>query len=126
MFEYKRAIKNIIDGDTLEASVDLGFHTYSRQRFRLVNYSAPEVHGQEKAFGIIAKSKLEELLPLESEVIFSSTKTEKFGRWLADVTYQGRSLSDLLVELGYGLPWNGRGTRPSFDLDRAYPIVPQR
>lgn len=46
-----------------------------------------------------------------------STKTEKFGRWLADVTLGGgESLATYLIKEGYGLPWDGSSKRPVFNL----------
>lgn len=122
MYEYQARIEKIIDGDTFEATVDLGFHTYSRQHFRLENYSAPEISGVEKEFGIIAQKKLEELLPVGEIIMLRSAKTEKFGRWLANVNWESGSLSDYLMKQGYGLAWDGRGPRPSFDLTKPFPV----
>lgn len=124
MYEYNAYIKRIVDGDTFDADVDLGFHTWGKQRFRINGYSAPEIRGVEHEFGVIAKAKLEELLPLESMITITSTKTEKFGRWLADLTLKnGSTITDYLIEQGYGLPWNGKGKRPPFDLKASYPIL---
>lgn len=63
-----------------------------------------------------AKAKLGEVLPIHSVVRLTSTKTEKFGRSLADVILSpGESLGDNLIKEGYGLPWDGSGKRPVFD-----------
>lgn len=124
MFEYRVIITRILDGDTFDATVDLGFHTYSKQRFRLTNYSAPEIRGEEREMGLIAKQKLEEMLPVGSEWAVRSEKTEKFGRWLAEIAWSdGQSLSSYLISLGYGLIWNGKGKRPRFD-PTVYPLHP--
>jgi len=80
MYQYNACVKRIVDGDTFDAEVDLGFHNWTKQRFRLNGYPAAEVRGVEKNIGIIAKAKLEELLPDGALIIISSTKTEKFGR----------------------------------------------
>jgi endonuclease YncB( thermonuclease family) len=122
MYQYNAYVKRIIDGDTFDAEVDLGFHTWSKQRFRVSGYSAPEIRGIEKNIGVIAKAKLEELLPINGQIILTSTKTEKFGRWLADVILEEYgSLTEYLIALGYGLPWDGKGKRPPFDPAQ-YPI----
>ncbi len=122
MFEYQANITRILDGDTFDATVDLGFHTYSKQRFRLLNYSAPEIRGEEREMGLVAKQKLEEMLPVGSECRIKSEKTEKFGRWLAEIAWSdGQSLSGHLISLGYGLIWDGKGKRPRFD-PTAYPL----
>lgn len=70
-----------------------------------------------------AKAKLEEVLPIHSVVRLTSTKTEKFGRWLADVTLSsGESLAAYLIKEGYGLPWDGSGKRPVFDPAGPSPV----
>jgi micrococcal nuclease len=122
MYQYNAYVKKIIDGDTFDAEIDLGFHTWSKQRFRLNGYSAPEIRGLEKSIGVMAKAKLTELLPINKLILLTSTKTEKFGRWLADVTLEDNGLlTEYLITLGYGLPWDGKGKKPYFDLAQ-YPI----
>ena len=124
MFEYQAKIEKIIDSDTVEFSVDLGFHIYFREQMRLVDYSAPEIEGSEKSIGLIAKQKLEEeLLPIGTTVLLRSKKTDKFGRWLADIQWTAdQTLTQFLMAQGYGLPWHeGQGPRPKFDLND-YPI----
>jgi micrococcal nuclease len=123
MYEYQATIIRIVDGDTFDADVDLGFHTISRQRFRIRGYSAPEMSGLEREMGSKAKEKLAEVLPLHSVIRLASAKTEKFGRWLADVTLEGGgALALYLIKEGYGLPWDGSGKRPVFDVKGAYPM----
>lgn len=122
MFEYKATIEKVIDGDTFEAMVDLGFYTLSKQRFRLSGYSAPEVRGNERDIGAIAKRRLEELLHTSMMITLTSKKTDKFGRWLAEIPWtNGQTLSELLIAEGLGLSWNGKGKRPLFDPAQ-YPI----
>lgn len=57
MYKYNAYIKRVVDGDTFDAEVDLGFHTWSKQRFRINGYSAPEIRGVEKDMGGNCKSK---------------------------------------------------------------------
>ena len=122
MYQYQAYVRKIVDCDTFDADVDLGFHNWTKQRFRLKGYSAPEVRGVEKNIGFIAKAKLEELIPEGALITLSSTKTEKFGRWLAEVALKdGSSLTEHLISLGYGLSWDGKGKKPKFSLSR-YPI----
>ena len=80
-----------------------------------------------RIWGVIAKAKLEELIPINSLITLTSTKTEEFGRWLAEVTLKERgSLTEYLISLGYGLPWDGKGKRPVFEIGAAYPIIRTR
>lgn len=122
MYEYKARITEIIDGDTFEASVDLGFQVYFRERFRLLNYAAPEVTGTEKPLGILAKKKLEELLPIGFEVTMKSKRMEKYGRWLADVTWGDKTLTAYLIELGYGVFVVDGAAQPKFNPSQPYPL----
>lgn len=122
MYEYKARVIKIIDGDTLIAVVDVGFYTYVHQHFRLLNYEAPEVRGPERPFGLIAKAKLEELLPVETVISIRTEKADDFGRWLAEVPWdQGGTLSEYLIKLGYGVSRGKNEHRAPFDLTRPYP-----
>ncbi len=124
MYQYEARIEKIIDGDTIEFTLDLGFHVYFREQMRLADYAAPEIKGLERELGIVAKQKLEELLPLNKVFRINSKKTDKYGRWLADVEWtENQSLSRFLINQGYGLPWNGIGLSPKFDPTKAYPLV---
>lgn len=124
MAEYQATIMRIVDGDTFDADVGLGFHTMSRQRFRIRGYSAPEISGIEREMGGKAKAKLEEVLPIRLVVRLTGTKTEKFGRWFVPdvILSSGESLAAYLIKEGYGLPWDGSGKRPAFDPAGPYPV----
>lgn len=121
MYEYKARVAKIIDGDTLVAVVDLGFYAYVHQHFRLLNYEAPEIRGPESPLGVIAKAKLEELLPIDTEILIRTEKADSFGRWLAEVPWEGGTLSEYLIKLGYGVPREKYEDRVPFDLTHAYP-----
>ena len=123
-FMYTGRVRRIIDGDTLILQdIDLGFNIkLDNIKFRLNNFNAPEARGTEKPIGKIAKRKLQELLPVNTEVLFRSYKADAFGRYLADIILpDGQTLSAFLVKLGYGVHWDGKGKRPSFDPSAPYP-----
>ena len=90
---------------------------------RLAHYAAPEIRGTERIHGLIAKQKLEEFLPIGDIVRINSKKTDKYGRWLADVEFKGSTLSEYLISLGYGVLWDGLGLNPKFDPSAPYPIT---
>ena len=96
-FFYKAKCKRVIDGDTIEMEIDLGFHIILNEKFRLARINAPEITGEETPRGEVTKKFLEEILT-DKEVIVKSIKTEKFGRWLAEIWIFGENLNDLLVE----------------------------
>jgi hypothetical protein len=58
MYEYDATIIEVIDADTFSASVDLGFYTYCRQHFRLLDYYAPEIRGVHASLGSSEKRSL--------------------------------------------------------------------
>lgn len=79
---YNGKVIRWIDGDTVDIEVDLGFKVKTIQRFRLLGVQTPErgeVDFKE------AKELSSSICPPGSCLIFSSTKSEKYGRWLVDI-----------------------------------------
>ena len=117
MYTYQARIIKVIDGDTFDAEIDLGFKIWKRDRFRLFGYSAPEIHGDEKPYGLIAKKELEKLLGVRELHKIVTSKPDKYGRWLVDAYDDiGESLSKVLIDLKYGVFWDGQSPRPAFDF----------
>lgn len=93
MYEYAARIVRVIDGDTLVADVDLGFHVTVRETFRLTGIDTPEIHGvkknsEEYRRGMETKKFVEKLLELTDWRVMLLTKKDeqgKYGRWLAEV-----------------------------------------
>ena len=117
MYEYKCKIRKVIDGDTVDVDIDLGFGVWLRkQRVRLVGIDTPESRTRnkiEKKFGLASKARLKELLGakaiLKTQV---SKKGEdmkgKFGRILGDfMTDDGRKCADILCEEGHAVAYFG-------------------
>lgn len=100
---YKAKILSIVDGDTLDVIVDLGFRITITQRVRLYGINTPE-RGQEGY--LEAKNAL---VPyIGADVTIKSYKPEdKYGRWLGAVYASDRSLSDILIAEGHGVPYFG-------------------
>jgi micrococcal nuclease len=102
MYEYKATIRKVIDGDTIEVTLDLGFRITTVQRLRLLGINAPELHkaAQIKA-AKAAKTALAEKLPPETACIVQTTKSDDWGRWLATIILDGENVNAWLVEHGY-------------------------
>lgn len=112
MYTYRAKIVNIVDGDTFDAVVDLGFSIYQKDRFRLYGIDTPETYRPsckaELEHGKAAKQLVEELI-LGKEVIIRTEKDKKgkYGRYLADVLLDfseengARTLTDALKEGGF-------------------------
>ena len=91
MFEYKATIVKIIDGDTVDCSVDLGWDTHvsgKRGRIRLYGIDTPESRTrdkEEKKYGLLAKKFVEEFMPVGTVVTLRTYKDAgKYGRYLGD------------------------------------------
>lgn len=97
-------IVKVIDGDTLDARLDLGFSLVSSQRFRFNHVDTFELRSkdaQQKALAYEAKRFTTELVNTTLKPTIRSTKTEKYGRWLGDIYLSdGTYLNKLLVEKG--------------------------
>ncbi len=89
MWTYQATVDRVVDADTIDVTVDLGFYLYSRQRFRLARVDAWEVRGEEREKGLVAKAAVQSLLPQGSQVRVTTSKAGKYGRWLAEVYLTG-------------------------------------
>lgn len=118
MYEYKCVIIRVIDGDTVDVDIDLGFDVWLKdQRIRINSIDAPESRTSdpiEKIFGLAAKAKVEELLSpvMTLRTIISRDGSDakgKFGRILGDfILGNGRSVGEILVEEGYAARYYGQ------------------
>lgn len=88
MYTYRCTLDRVVDGDTVDLWIDLGFRLRTHQRIRMLGYDAPEVRGPTRAAGLEATEKLRSLLAGKSLRI-RTEKSEKYGRWLG-VVFAGR------------------------------------
>ncbi|MDP3920339.1 MAG: DUF1016 N-terminal domain-containing protein [Candidatus Omnitrophota bacterium] len=98
LFTYKAFVTAVIDGDTLWASIDLGFGFTTKQKLRLRALDAPELGSKP---GRLAKNYLARKLKPATPVIIKTTKSDKFDRYLADIWHEGEHLNKTLVAKGY-------------------------
>ena len=117
MHEYKVNILKLVDGDTVDVDIDLGFGIWLRkERVRIMGIDTPESRTSdkvEKVFGLAAKARLISLLGedaiLDTQV---SKKGEdmkgKFGRILGNFrTIAGEHCADILVDEGHAVEYTG-------------------
>jgi micrococcal nuclease len=105
-----KALAKVVDGDTVDLDLDLGFSVTMRQRVRLIGLDAPEIRSKDP----IEKGKGQESLVFVNQwfqqpgpVLVRTTKEEKYGRMLADCYREGApSLCSELLERGLALPYN--------------------
>ena len=106
MYEYKATVTSVIDADTIDCQVDLGFHMTAHLRFRLARIDAPEIRGVERAEGLKATEYLLRLLnKVEGKITVRSIKTGNFGRWLAEVYIDGENINDKMIAAGHAVEY---------------------
>jgi len=111
MFEYRAEVLKVVDGDTVDFRIDLGFRIQQTIRTRLKGIDTPEM-GTEA--GRAAKAAVMSLLPVGSKVVIQTAVNpgDKYGRWLAHVLLPGRgNLNDWLVAAGHAVRYDG-GAKP--------------
>ena len=113
MYEYRCKILRIVDGDTVDVDIDLGFGIWMhKERVRIMGIDTPESRTRdlvEKQFGLAAKQFLKDLMPIGSQQIIKTQKDEtgKFGRVLGDFILEDRLLSQLMIENYHAVPYFG-------------------
>ncbi len=114
-FLYKCIIQRIVDGDTIDVDIDLGFGIWLRkERVRVAGIDTPEKRTRdkvEKVFGLAATAKAHELVPEGSECIIRTRrdKAGKYGRTMGDFVMQdGRLYTEVMVETHHAVPYEGQ------------------
>ena len=125
MYEYRVKIVKVIDGDTVDVDIDLGFGIIlSDERVRIMGIDTPESRTRdkvEKKFGLASKARLKSLLGktgiLKTQINKNGEDMKgKFGRILGDfVAEDGRMVTDILVEEGHAVAYFG-GSKEEIQL----------
>ena len=113
MFEYKCKLVKVVDGDTVDVDIDLGFGVWLKsQRVRLNGIDTPESRTRnlaEKKLGLMAKARLQELCTDTFKV--KSLGKGKYGRILGiPYTYDGQDICQMLINEGHAVEYHG-GTK---------------
>ena len=116
MYEYYvRKVENIVDGDTIDVLIDLGFDILFQSRVRLAGIDTPESRTKdlkEKTLGLESKEYLKKYLKDAKSVVIKTEKmdsSEKYGRILGWVYVDGNtiSLNDMMINDGYAWGYLG-------------------
>lgn len=102
-------VVRVLDGDTVDVTIDLGFSIILNQRVRLAYIDAPEIRGEEKEQGLISKQWLESKIPPGTNVVVQTIKESgKYGRYIALIKLPGdvKTLNDQMIDEGYAKPYN--------------------
>ena len=105
MWTYRAKVVKVVDGDTVDVEIDLGFRVYHKVRLRLAGLNAPEVRGAEREAGLLSKYWLKAALDQSNgESLYVQTKkTGKYGRWIATLYVSPRVTYNEQVELLLGI-----------------------
>ena len=113
MYNYKvKKINRVIDGDTVDLDIDLGFSITVSHRVRLKGVDAAETRTldlEEKEKGLAAKAWLEEQLSREGEWIIETYKEDKYGRILGTLYLVGDpvTINERMLNEGIAEPYSG-------------------
>ena len=114
MYEYNATIRRVVDGDTVDVTLDLGFNILYNSRIRLLGIDAPESRTrdlEEKVRGLAAKDRVKELCLVGSTVLLRTTKDGrgKYGRILGEIFVEGveHSVNKLLIAEGHAVEYFG-------------------
>jgi micrococcal nuclease len=119
MYTYKMSPLKVVDGDTIDAEIDLGFDVKIKKRIRFMGINAPESRTkdlEEKARGLAAKDRVKALLEGCDNIQLKSHGVGKFGRCLGEIMLDmvdGQekltlvSLNELLINEGHATEYHG-------------------
>jgi micrococcal nuclease len=117
MYDYKVKVLRVVDGDTVDVDIDLGFGVWlHKERVRIMGIDTPESRTSdkvEKKFGLAAKKRLKELLGktavLRTQISKSGEDMKgKFGRILGDFEVGDRMATEILIEEGQAVHYMGQ------------------
>ena len=119
MYTYKIKLDRVVDGDTIDAHIDLGFDVSIKKRIRFMGINTPESRTrdlEEKAKGLAAKDRLKQLLEGANEIQLKSHGVGKYGRCLGELhidIVDGQekltmeNVNELLIKEGHAVEYHG-------------------
>ena len=119
MYTYKAKLDRVVDGDTVDAYIDLGFDISVHKRIRLAGIDSPESRTrdlEEKAKGLAAKDRLKAILEGAKTIQLNSHGVGKYGRCLGELhvdVVDGKecltlaNVNELLIKEGHAVEYHG-------------------
>jgi len=116
MWTYRCKLRRVVDGDTVDVDIDLGFGIWQmNERVRIMGIDTPESRTRdkiEKKFGLAAKAKLKTILGKTTVLNTTINKKGvdmkgKFGRVLGDFLHNNKSVAKIMCETGHAVPYFG-------------------
>jgi len=121
MYQYKiKELVKIVDGDTVDVVIDLGFDITRKERVRLNGIDTPETltkDAVEKKYGLEAKEYVKKWFSEQKEIVIRTYKDDKYGRTLGDFYgNEEKTLNTLLVEQGFAWVYDGNTKTKDFSI----------
>ena len=111
MFTYEAKVMRVVDGDTIDALIDLGFNIHKKIRIRMVGINTPESRTrdlEEKKRGLAAKARLKEILKEnKNKFILESQGVGKYGRCLGIIRIGDTVVNQQLIIEGHAVEYFG-------------------
>ena len=119
-----KSVTKVVDGDTIDADIDLGFDISLTKRIRLAGIDTPEsrtTNVKEKAMGLESKDWLKKTLEGAKDILIKTElpdSTEKYGRIIGHLFINGQetSLNNQMIAEGYALAYDGGTKDKNFDV----------
>ncbi len=106
---FNAKVINVVDGDTIDVSIDLGFSIHSHQRVRLAGIDTAELNSpdsEKRGLAQRAKLYLQNSI-LDRDVVIETYKVDKYGRYLADVFLNGECTNQKLLDENLAVYYDG-------------------
>ena len=115
MYEYNCEVKRIVDGDTVDVVIDLGFDIHYSSRVRLYGIDTPESRTRnkdEKVRGLMSKKYLTDALS-KGQVVIKTHKDKKgkFGRVLGEMYVAGKNINLMMVDDNLAVKYKGQNKK---------------
>ena len=111
MYEYRVFLDRVVDGDTVDVHIDLGFDVrLTSQRIRLYGLDTWESRTRDlegKAKGLLAKEFTKQMIQEANQIILISHERGKYGRILGELICDGVNLNEALIENGHAVKYYG-------------------
>ena len=119
-YEYKvKEVLKVVDGDTIDVLIDLGFGLTKKERVRVAGIDTPESRTRdkfEKYLGLEAKEYLKDQIELVDGLTIKTEKDGKYGRMLGWLYREGENISiqERMINKGYGWSYDGGKKEKSY------------
>ena len=115
IYPINKVIK-IIDGDSVRLEIDMGFKIYRHIDVRLIGIDTPETRGNSRKAGLMVRDVVEKIIMAwyKGDIPFylESTKLDKYGRVLGEITDERTRVADFLLLEGFAKPYQGKTKSP--------------